>query len=196
MRDLLLQVRRTPERLLHPLRRRKTLEGLRRRPRPHTLLVVCRGNICRSPFAAGLLRRALSRVGVRVDSAGFVRPNCPAPPEAVAAAARHGVDLADHRSRLIAPDLARAADLIVVMDPVQQRDLRERFGRPARDLIVLGDLDPMPPQGAGGAGGPGGGGLRTIRDPIGQGPDVFETSYARIERCIAGLVSVLLSQPR
>jgi len=187
MRDLLLHVRRTPERLLHPLRRRKTLKVLWRRPRPDALLVVCRGNICRSPFAAALLRRALSRVGVRVDSAGFVRPNCPAPPEAVAAAARHGVDLADHRSRLIAPDLARAADLIVVMDPVQQRDVRERFGRPARDLIVLGDLDPMPPKG---------GGLRTIRDPIGQGPDVFEASYARIERCVAGLVSVLLGQSR
>lgn len=170
------------QRLLHPLRRRKAVGVLRGRPRPGTLLVVCHGNICRSPFAAALLRQALGPVGVRVDSAGFVRPERPAPPEAVAAAARRGVDLAGHRSRLLTPDLARAADLIVVMDPVQQRHVRERFGRAARDLIVLGDLDPAPPEG---------GRVRTIVDPIGQGSAVFETSYARIERCVAGVVSVL-----
>ncbi|HEV8382698.1 MAG TPA: hypothetical protein VGQ29_14010 [Gemmatimonadales bacterium] len=187
MHNVLLRMGRTPQRLLHSLRRRKTLEGLRGRARPDSVLVVCHGNICRSPFAAALLRRALGPVGVRVDSAGFVRAERPAPPEAVAAAARRGVDLADHRSRLLTPDLARAADLIVVMDPVQQRHMRERFGRAMRDLIVLGDLDPAPPKG---------GRVRTIRDPIGQGSAVFETSYSRIERCIAGLVSALVDQAR
>ena len=136
--------------------------------------------------SAALLRQAL-RPLVRVESAGFVRPNRAVPPEAIAAAGRRGVDLADHRSRLLTPDLARAADLIVVMDPVQQRHVRERFGRAVRDLIVLGDLDPAPPEG---------GRVRTIPDPIGQGSAVFETSYARIARCIAGLVSVFVGQAR
>jgi protein-tyrosine phosphatase len=187
MHDVLLRMGRTRERLLHLLRRRKTLEVLRGSARPDSVLVVCHGNICRSPFAAALLRQALGPLGVRVDSAGFVRPHCPTPPEAVAAAARHGVDLADHRSRLLTPDLARAADVIVVMDPLQQREVQQRFGRPARDLVVLGDLDPAPPQGVG---------LRTIRDPIGQGRDGFETSYARIARCVAALVSVLVDEAR
>jgi protein-tyrosine-phosphatase len=182
MHDVLLRMGRTPQRLLHTLRRCKTRELLRGRRRPNTLLVVCHGNICRSPFAAALLQQALGPVGVRVESAGFVRPDRASPPEAVAAAARHGVDLADHRSRPLTSDLARAADLIVVMDAVQQREVQQRFGRPARDVIVLGDLDPAPPAGAG---------LRAIRDPIGQGAEVFETSYARIERCVAGMVSVL-----
>lgn len=185
--DVLLRVRRTPERLLHSLRRRRTLELLRGRARPDSVLVVCHGNLCRSPFAAALLRQALHPVGVRVDSAGFVRPERPAPPEAVTAAARRGVDLSDHRSRLLTPDLARAADLIVVMDPVQQRHVRERFVRAVRDVIVLGDLDPAPPEGVG---------LRTIRDPIGQGADVYQTSYARIARCVAALVSVLADEAR
>jgi len=186
MYDVLLRMFRTPERLLHSLRRRKTLEVLRGRARPDSVLVVCHGNICRSPFAAALLRQAL-RPLVRVESAGFVRPNRAVPPEAIAAAGRRGVDLADHRSRLLTPELARAADLIVVMDPVQQRHVRERVGRAVRDVIVLGDLDPAPPEG---------GRVRTIPDPIGQGSAVFETSYARIERCIAGLVSVLVGQAR
>ena len=167
-----------PGRLLHPFRRRAARDTLRDRT-VHALLVVCYGNICRSPFAAALLARALASAGVRVESAGFVGPNRGAPPEAVAAAARRGVDLTAHRSRLLTPDLARWADLIVVMDPAQQREVRDRFGRLWRDLIVLGDLDPAPL------------GARTIRDPVEQGPEVFEESYARIERCIGELASVL-----
>jgi len=173
-----------PGRLLHRLRRRAARQALKDRA-PRSILVLCHGNICRSPFAAALLLRALGPLGVRVDSAGFGRPNRAAPPEAVAAAARRGVDLADHRSRLLTPDLARWAELIVVMDPVQQRDVRERFGRASSDVVVLGDLDPAPL-----------GGARAIRDPIGQGPDVFEASYARIERCVAGVVSVLGGEAR
>lgn len=170
-------------RLLHPLRRRAARQTLRGRA-PRSILVVCHGNICRSPFAAAVLRRGLGPLGVRVESAGLVGPNRAAPPEAVAVAARRGVDLADHRSRLLTPDLVRWADLIVVMDPVQQREVRERFGRAWSDLVVLGDLDPAPL------------GTRTIRDPVEQGAEVFEASYARIERCVAGLVSVLGGEAR
>jgi protein-tyrosine phosphatase len=144
--------------------------------------VVCRGNVCRSPFAAALLRQALGPLGVRVDSAGFLRANRPAAPDAVAAAARRGVDLSHHRSRLLTPEFARSADVIVVMDPGQQRALRERFRRLERDVIVLGDLDPALPEE---------GRARTIRDPIGQGPEVFEASYARIERCVGEIARVL-----
>lgn len=179
MADLLMRVRRTPERILHPLRRRQALGALRRRPRPARLLAVCHGNICRSPVAAALLRRELAPLAIEVASAGLIGPNRPAPREAVAAAARRGVDLSEHRSRLLTADLARAADLIVVMEPAQQRFVCERFGRWPRDVIVLGDLDPAPVE------------ARTIRDPVEEGPEVFETSYARIERCVRELASVL-----
>jgi protein-tyrosine-phosphatase len=97
----------------------------------------------------------------------------------VAAAARRGVDLSSHRSRLITADVVNAADLVVVMEPEQQRAVCERFGRRSRDVIVLGDLDPAPIQ------------ARTIRDPIEQGPDVFEASYTRIEHCVRELAKVL-----
>jgi len=182
--ELLMRVRRTPERLLHPLRRRKALEALRRRPRPRKLLAVCHGNICRSPVAAALLERELAPLGIEVGSAGFIGFNRPPPLEAVAAAAGHGVDISEHRSRLLTADLARSADLILVMEPGQQRLVCERFGRWPRDVIVLGDLDPAPVE------------TRTIRDPVEQGPEVFETSYARIERCVRELASVLGSASR
>ncbi len=179
MLDLLLRVRRSPDRLLHPLRRRKALEALRGRRRPKTVLVVCHGNICRSPFAAALLDRELAALGIEVESAGFLGVNRPPPAEAVAAAERYGVDLSNHRSRLVTVELVRGSDLIVVMDPIQRRLVCERFGRRSSDVIILGDLDPARVEG------------RTIRDPVNQPADVFEQTYARIERCVHELAGAL-----
>jgi protein-tyrosine-phosphatase len=172
-----------PGRLLHPLRRGRALAALRRRPAPATVLVVCHGNICRSPFAAARLAGELASAGVRVGSAGFIGPNRPCPLEAVTAAGRRGVDLSGHRSQLLTADSARRADLIVVMDPAQGRAIRDRFGRLLRDIVVLGDLDPAPLA------------TRTIRDPVDQGLEVFEQSYARIERCVRALVRVIGTKP-
>jgi len=158
-------------RVLHSLRRRRALALLRRHRPVRSVLVVCHGNMCRSPFAAGLLRPWLSGRGVRVDSAGFLGPGRRSPPEAVAAAARYDIDLSAHRSELLTAHGARAADLVVVMDAAQRRQVCDRFGRSERDVLVLGDLDPEPGDG------------RTIRDPVSQPLAVFEEAYARIERC-------------
>jgi len=182
MNDLLLRVRRTPERLLHAYRRRKALEALRGRPLPTTLLAVCHGNICRSPIAAALLGRELAPLGTDVQSAGFIGFNRPPPAEAVAAAERHSVSLSDHRSRLVTADLVRAADLIVVMDPTQRRLVCERFGRRPTDVLVLGDFDPAPVE------------TRTIRDPVNQSREVFDEVYERIARCVRELARVLGSR--
>ena len=179
MRELLRQVRRTPERLLHPLRRRKAIDALQARTRPKTLLVICHGNICRSPVAAGLLRRALAPTGIAVESAGLIGFNRPAPPEAVGAAACHGLDLSAHRSRLATVDLVRTADLIVVMELSQQRQICERYGRRMADVLILGDLDPQPVD------------TRTIRDPVTDKRDVFDQVYARVARCVRELASIL-----
>jgi protein-tyrosine-phosphatase len=176
--DLLVRVRRTPERLLHPLRRRKAVTALRARPRPTALLVVCHGNICRSPLAAELLARAVAPLRIVVRSAGLIGFNRPAPAEAVAAAERHGVNLSGHRSALITAQVARA-DLIVVMDPAQRRHICERFGRRPSDVILLGDFDPEPVE------------TRTIRDPVNQRREVFDEVYARIARCVQELAAAL-----
>jgi protein-tyrosine phosphatase len=172
MADLLLRVRRTPERLLHPLRRRKALDALRTRPRPKSLLAVCHGNICRSPVAAELLARELAPLGIDVHSAGLIGYNRPPPAEAVAAAEQYGVDLSSHRSRLVTANVVDTTDLIVVMDPIQRRILCERFGRRLSDVLILGDFDPSPVE------------TRTIRDPVNQSRAVFDQVYERIARCV------------
>ena len=153
-------------------------ERLRTRPPPKTVLVVCHGNICRSPVAGALLGRGLAPYGIMVRSAGFLGFNRPAPAFAVAAAERHGLELAEHRSRLVTAEIARTADLLVVMEVNQQRTIIERFGRRPSDVILLGDLDPLPID------------TRAIRDPVNDGREVFDQVYERIARCVGNLITL------
>jgi len=171
-------MRRVPDWILHPWRRRAALAALAGRPRPATLLVVCHGNICRSPFAAAVLAAALP--DVRVTSGGFIGPGREAPPEAVEAGTRYNVDLSSHRSRVLTGETVRAAAIIVTMDVGQRREVRERFGRSERDLFVLGDFDPES------------GNARTIYDPVSQPLAVFEQVYARIVRCTRQLEQAIV----
>ena len=179
LRDLLVRARRTRVRLLHPLRRRKALAALRTRPRPTKLLVVCHGNLVRSPFAAAVLSRELAPAGIDVRSAGFIGFDRPAPAEAVAAAARHDVDLTAHRSRLLTTELVRTTDLIVVMDRSQRREIVESFGGRSADVVLLVDFDPEPVE------------TRRIQDPLNQSSAVFEQVYEQIARCGRALVSAV-----
>ncbi len=191
--DLLMvparSLRHAPDRLLHPLRRRAAKRALGARPWPRTILVVCHGNICRSPFAARLLSRALGPRGTLVASAGFVGPGRAVPAEGSIAAARRGIDLSEHRSQLLTPSLAAQAEVIVVMDTRQQRMVCERFGRAPQDVMLLGDLDPQ------------GITTRAIHDPVDQPLAAFEESYTRIERCVDAFIEALpvppsMSRPR
>jgi protein-tyrosine-phosphatase len=170
----------SPGRLLHPLRRRAARQTLKGRA-PRSILVVCHGNICRSPFAAGLLRRELRGRGIRVESAGFVGFDRPPPAEALAAAARRGIDLSGHRSRPLAR--APAADLVVVMDAAQARAVCDRFGCSPGAVVVLGDLDPERIA------------TREILDPVSQPLEAFDACYARIERCARALAHALAPAP-
>jgi protein-tyrosine-phosphatase len=181
LRPVLQRLRRALDRLLHTVRRRVALARLRRTEARH-VLVVCHGNICRSPFAAAALARALTdRSGgpVTVTSAGFIGPGRPAPSDALATAALRGLDLAEHRSRHLSADMVRAADLILVMDTIQRDAVCRRFGGDPAKVLLLGDLDPLPIE------------TRTIPDPILGPRSAFESSYARIERCVEALARTL-----
>lgn len=138
------------------------------------LLVICHGNVCRSPFAAAVLHHALHDSGILVDSAGFVWPGRPVPLHAQVAAEERGIRLTGHRSQTLTETMLREARLVVVMDVAQRRLLR----RPSIVTVpeLLGDLDPEPIE------------KRAIRDPWGQSPPVFADVFGRIERCATALV--------
>lgn len=85
-----------------------------------SILLVCTGNICRSPTAEGVLRAILERrFGSRapsVASAGTIaRESAPVLEETRRAAAELGVDVAGHRARRLRPDDLEAADLVIGM---------------------------------------------------------------------------------
>ena len=172
-RALVRRIIASGERLLHPLRRRRLVMRLARN-RTDTILFVCLGNICRSPYAERRLEAALNRRSPTVESAGFIRPGRTSPDPAVRIAADRGVDLCGHRSRVVSPDVVERADVIFVMSARQRRRLRREFGR-KEHVYLFGDLDPGSPK------------RRTISDPFDRGDDVYESVFDRIDRCCAVL---------
>ena len=84
------------------------------------ILMVCLGNICRSPLAAGILRKKIKAKGLNtvIDSAGTSDYHVgePADPRTVETAKKYGVDLNGHRARqFVAADFDKY-DKIYAMD--------------------------------------------------------------------------------
>jgi protein-tyrosine phosphatase len=166
------------DRALHPLLHRKTAAQIQSLA-PHGVLILCFGNICRSPYAERALAKTLAGSSIVVTSAGFFGPDRPAPDAALAAAADFGIDLRTHRSKLLTAAMLESHDLIVVVEPAQRRTLVREWNVPARRIIILGDLDPGPiPR-------------RMIADPYGGSPDVFSECYQRIQRSVDKLATLL-----
>lgn len=91
-----------------------------------SVLVVCVGNICRSPLGERLLRRALP--DLEITSAGVAAVvGAPADPMAAEVAAEIGLDLTGHIARQLTADLGRRAGLILVMEPGHRREIQSRF---------------------------------------------------------------------
>jgi protein-tyrosine phosphatase len=129
------------------------------------VLVVCTGNICRSPMAEGFLRELLhDRLEAAADD-GDVEPievssagtagwdGSRATGEAIEAAADREADIRDHRARRLAAHHLEEADLVLAMT-TEHRDAAERLvptAAPrtftAKELVQL--LDAMPPPGPG-----------------------------------------------
>src|SRR5262245_57617215 len=159
---------------LQPIRFRRSM-GVAGRCRPGTIVFVCHGNICRSPYAehaARLIVSTTGMTGVRIQSAGLFGPGRPSPPEAIKAASERGIDLRLHRSRLLTEELVGQADLLFVMDAVQRKRVVVEFGRPRAPIVILGECDPRRHE------------RRTIPDPFGQPYPVYVETYGRIDRCL------------
>jgi protein-tyrosine phosphatase len=109
------------------------------------VLVVCTGNICRSPIAEAMLRTAFLRRAratvPAVSSAGVIaRDGHPATPEAVQAAAEAGVDISTHAARRLRPEQIRDADLIVCMAREHVEEVRALAPEAAARTFTLKQL--------------------------------------------------------
>ncbi|HTL15492.1 MAG TPA: low molecular weight protein-tyrosine-phosphatase [Thermomonas sp.] len=111
--------------------------------RPFGILVVCLGNICRSPMAEGALRARLDAAGLgaraTVDSAATGRSHLGHPPDerAIACAARHGVDIAGQQARWLGAEDFDAFDVILCADRTILHEARLRKPRTAHGQVEL-----------------------------------------------------------
>ena len=102
-----------------------------RTPDQVSVLMVCMGNICRSPMAEAVMRRMVADAGleehVRVDSAGthsYHLGHAPHP-ETRAELERRGVDVGEQVSRLITVADLDEYDFVVAMDDANLAGIRE-----------------------------------------------------------------------
>lgn len=170
-------VSRAADEMLHPRRHRRALARLRALEPPGRVLVVCHGNICRSPYLQAVLQRELPNV--TIASAGFLRAERPVPDNSRVVSAQRGFDLSAFRSTTITRSIAAAADLVIVMDARQARQVVRDMAVPIQRVFIAGDLDPATEQ------------RRAIRDPWNQSIEVFEESFNRLDRCAMTLAAML-----
>lgn len=169
--------RNLPDRVLHQRRHRAARRRISGAQRPRRILVVCYGNICRSPYLQAVLQRALP--DMVVTSAGFVGSDRAVPQIAATLGAKRGLDLSRYRSRPLTKSKVSNADLVIVMDSDQARELSRLFPVSLARVVIAGDLDPRFDA------------SRGIADPWNRSRDVFESSFDRLDRCAATLVRIL-----
>lgn len=111
------------------------------------VLVVCTGNICRSPMAEVMLRAELQRRGcgdIEVGSAGtWAGFGSQAQPEAREVARNRGIDLEGHRSRPVDPQDLAEADLVIAMTSVHARELRQLSDEVGTKMVLMKEFVEM-----------------------------------------------------
>jgi protein-tyrosine phosphatase len=113
------------------------------------ILMVCLGNICRSPLAEGILKHKAKKGGLNwvVESAGTGGYHTGAPPHHLSqkVAKHNGVDICSQRARLYIKNFILEYDKIYVMDAQNYNDVKRISGNlwdPSKVDLLLNELHP------------------------------------------------------
>lgn len=165
---------------------RRALEA--RLPRDaKNILVLCKGNICRSPFADLYLRQAARNHGLdlEISSAGLdAEAGIAAYPMAKTISPHFNVNLDDHRTSAMSQGLVDEADIILVMEPDHVRQIATRFPGAERKTFLLGAFIERRP-------------MTEIKDPYGADASHFERCYTiLVDACDGFLRQLQKGAPR
>jgi len=134
---------------------------------PSPIVMICAGNMCRSPFAEYYMRQKLQNAGVEAEcfSRGLLAmPGRKVPSTALQVGLEFGIDMQDHISQtLLAPDVDRAA-MIMVMESGQRQHLSKMRPASIGKIFLLS----QPLNG------------KTILDPMGKDEEHFRKIYKEI----------------
>ncbi len=147
-----------------------------------TILVVCTGNICRSPMAAAIMRDRLAAQGltdqIQVLSAGvWAEDGHSASQNAISVLGERTIDLSSHRSQPITPALLDQASIILVMEEAHRRSLFHFAPRHLGKVFLLTEMT---------------GGHEDVADPFGGNLQDYVQTANLLEKLIdAGLPTIL-----
>lgn len=100
------------------------------------ILVVCVGNICRSPLAERILNMGLP--DLTLSSAGIgALVGKPADETTLSVAAKHGVSLEGHSARQLTQKIAEQNDLILVLEPGHKREIVAQYPHLSGKVMLL-----------------------------------------------------------
>lgn len=133
------------------------------------ILIVCIGNICRSPTAEILLREALAHSAIEVSSAGLAAlADNPIEPTAKIVLEEHGHVTKAHKASQLTPQSISGSDLILVMEQGHIRGVLHIAPEARGKVFLLGKWQDN----------------REIRDPYRQAKPAFVHVYALIEEAV------------